>query len=316
MDIKDKIKGVIFGQAIGDALGLGSEFMSKEDVEHHYPDGLSDYSQIIQDSHRSRWKKGQWTDDTDMMLCIADALITDGCINITTIASNFLRWFLDPNSCGIGRHTFTVLSDSDYLKDPHKVSEIIWLRSGKKSAANGALMRTSIIGVLQNDVAKAAEDVCKLTHYDPRCICSCVIVSEIINQLVWNGKQLTYSEIKDIVKDKDYYDSRVIEYIDKAYNSLTIADLDLDESNSIGYTLKALGCALWCLFHSESFESGLLAVVNEGGDADTNAAIACSILGAKFGYSTIPNKYIDGIAHVLLDNVADNVYEVVSRGTV
>jgi ADP-ribosylglycohydrolase len=70
------------------------------------------------------------------------------------------------------------------------------------------------------------------------------------------------------------------------------------------------------LFHSESFESGLLAVVNEGGDADTNAAIACSILGAKFGYSAIPNKYIDGIAHVLLDNVADNVYEVVSRGTV
>ncbi len=316
MDIKDKIKGVIFGQAIGDALGLGSEFMSKEEVEYYYPDGLSDYSQIIQDMHRSRWKKGQWTDDTDMMLCIADAFITDGCINITTIASNFLRWFLDPNSCGIGRNTYMVLSDSDYLKYPHKVSEIIWLRSGKKSAANGALMRTSIIGVLQNDVAKAAEDVCKLTHYDPRCICSCVIVSEIIHQLVWNDKQLTYSEIKDIVKDKEYYDSRVIEYIDKAYNSLSIADLDLDESNSIGYTLKALGCALWCLFHSESFESGLLAVVNEGGDADTNAAIACSILGAKFGYSAIPNKYIDGIAHVLLDNVADNVYEVVSRGTV
>lgn len=316
MEIKDKIKGVIFGQAIGDALGLGSEFMSKNDVRYHYPDGLFDYSQIIQDRHRSRWERGQWTDDTDMMLCIVNALITDGCINIATIAYNFIQWLYDPNMMGIGKNIFTVLTDKEYLNNPYQVSKKVWLQSGKKSAANGALMRTSIIGVLRKDVDKAAEDVCKLTHYDPRCVCSCMIVSEIINNLVWNDKQLTYNEIKDILKGKEYYDSRVNEYIDKAYYSLDIAELYLDESNSIGYTLKALSCALWCLFHSESFESGLLAVVNEGGDADTNAAISCAILGAKYGYSAIPNKYIEGISHVLLENVADNVYEVVSMGTV
>ena len=36
-------------------------------------------------------------------------------------------------------------------------------------------------------------------------------------------------------------------------------------------------------------------MVNEGGDADTNGAIAGAILGAKFGFSSIPEYYIDDL---------------------
>ena len=90
------------------------------------------------------------------------------------------------------------------------------------------------------------------------------------------------------------YDKSIAEYIDKAYYN-GIEGLELDEPSSIGYTLKALGSALWCLFHANDFEEGLLRVVNEGGDADTNAAVACAMLGAKFGYTSIPQKYTDGL---------------------
>ncbi len=40
---------------------------------------------------------------------------------------------------------------------------------------------------------------------------------------------------------------------------------------------------------------GLIAVVNEGGDADTNGAIACAILGAKYGYNATPRYYIENL---------------------
>ena len=35
--------------------------------------------------------------------------------------------------------------------------------------------------------------------------------------------------------------------------------------------------------------------MNEGGDTDTNAAISCAILGAKFGYSSIPSHYVENL---------------------
>ena len=73
----DKIKGTIYGQAIGDALGLGTEGMTNEDMAWKYPNGIRHYSDIFQDRHRKRWKIGDWTDDTDMMLCIANAVIKD-----------------------------------------------------------------------------------------------------------------------------------------------------------------------------------------------------------------------------------------------
>ena len=77
----DKIKGIIYGQAIGDALGLGTEGMTDEDMAWKYPNGIRHYSEIFQDRHRKRWKIGDWTDDTDMMLCIANAVIKDRGVN-------------------------------------------------------------------------------------------------------------------------------------------------------------------------------------------------------------------------------------------
>lgn len=288
--IKDKMYGCLYGQAIGDALGLGSEFMDKDKVCKTYPDGLCKYEQIIQDAHRRRWKKGAWTDDTDMMLCILSSF-EDGKFNVQKVAQNFKDW-ADGEPMGIGAHTFKVLAMGDYVEKHDECSRLWWELSRKSSAANGALMRTSVVGLATENVAEQAEAICKLTHYDPRCVGSCVIATLIIHNIVWNNRLITYDEIKTIGKQ---YDDRITEWIDLAHQSDNIAQLDLDETYSIGYTLRTLAAALWCYWHARSFEEGLLAIVNEGGDADTNGAIACAILGAKFGYSSIPRYYVENL---------------------
>ena len=288
--IKLKILGCLYGQAIGDALGLGTEFMNKDEVCKNYPDGFYKYEQIVQDAHRRRWKKGAWTDDTDMMLCILSSF-EDGKFNVQKVAHNFKDW-AEGEPMGIGSHTFKVVSMGDYVEQPETCSKLWWDLSRQQSAANGALMRTSVVGLAHDNIETQAIDICKLTHYDPRCIGSCVIASLIIHNLVWKDYELTYNEIVELAKK---FDERIIEWIDIAYQNEDISAIDLDEQYSIGYTLRTLAAALWCYWHAKSFEDGLLAVVNEGGDADTNGAIACAILGAKFGYSSIPSYYVENL---------------------
>ena len=40
-NIIDKIKGTIYGQAIGDALGLATEGMAEEEISQKYPKGIT-----------------------------------------------------------------------------------------------------------------------------------------------------------------------------------------------------------------------------------------------------------------------------------
>ena len=303
--ILDRLKGTIFGQAIGDALGLGTEFMTNEDMAWKYPHGIKHYSDIFQDRHRKRWKIGDWTDDTDMMLCIANAVIKEKGVNLTSIAQNFKNW-ANGEPMGIGENTYKVLMIGDYVEHPLEVSKKVWEMSGKKAAANGGLMRTSIVGLFPKAVEECAENICRLTHYDPRCVGSCVIVSELIHSLVYNGKGLSYHQIVDMARK---YDERIVEFIDLSMNT-DIRALELQDEESVGYTLKTMAAGLWAYWNAQSFEEGLLTVVRAGGDADTNAAVACAILGAKYGFSAITQEYVDGLIYKdQLDEVVSGMIE-------
>ena len=208
--ILDKIKGTIYGQAIGDALGLGTEGMDVYDMAWKYPNGITHYSEIFQDHHRRRWKIGDWTDDTDMMLCIANAIIKDKGVNLYTIAQNFKDW-ANGEPMGIGGNTRNVLMIGDYVQRPLSVSRKVWELSNYQSAANGGLMRTSVVGLLPNNIEQNAADICRLTHYDPRCTGSCVIASELIHAFVFDKPIPTYDHIIAIGRR---YDERIVEYIE------------------------------------------------------------------------------------------------------
>ena len=253
----DIIKGVFYGQAIGDALGLGTEFLDKDQIAEYYPNGLSEYAQIIQDEHRSRWKIGDWTDDTDQFLCICNSIIKSGEINEIAFAEELNNWFKNV-PMGIGQTVYKVVSLPQFILYPHKAAELIWKLSKNNNASNGAIMRTSILGTYEfwdyNKVANNTEKITKVTHWDSRCVGSCVVVTLLISNLLCESKLITFEELCQIA---DRYDNRIRPFIEKSH-TLSIDDLYLDETTSIGYTLKAMSAGLWAYFNAENFEDGLL----------------------------------------------------------
>ena len=301
--LSDRIHGIIYGQAIGDALGLGTETMSKKDISQFYPDGLSHYSQIVQDFDRLHWAVGEWTDDTDMLLCILDSILSKKAVDVLDIAFRFHSWA--QGGRGLGRTVYSVLISPGFLRDPHSAAKRVWEVSGRNSAANGGIMRTSILGIWEyqfpEKVKYNAEQACKITHYDPRCVGSCVAVCLAISSLL-RGESDMEKLMHEVMAEAVLYDLRIREYFIKAIEE-PLEALDLDEGlnkgeeNKIGYTLKALSAGFWALKNATSFSDGLLKIIHEGGDADSNAAVAGALLGARFGFSDIPHKWVEDIAY-------------------
>lgn len=140
------IRGLFFGQAVGDALGLGTEFMSKREVTVHYPHGLSDYCQIIRDTHRSRWQPGEWTDDTEQFLCLCDAIVESGGVDELAFARKLHAWYRgEPR--GIGNTVLNVVSWPGFMEDPHSTARALWLINDRNIASNGAIMRSCLLCV-------------------------------------------------------------------------------------------------------------------------------------------------------------------------
>lgn len=322
-DLENQIRGVIFGQAVGDALGLGTEFMSKGEVARHYPTGLHEFRQIRQDGHRCRWEPGEWTDDTDQMLCILDSLLARKEVDALDIARRFRAW-ADDDGMGIGETVYKVLYSRTFLRDPHGAALKTWEDSGRRGAANGAVMRTSCLGIWEYPSAERvranAEVVSRITHADPRCVGSCVAVCFAIRALLLGDPELR-ALVEKLAESGSHYAPEVQDCLTRVLIS-SLEDLDLDEglnpgeTNRIGYTLKALSAGFWALLHASSFEEGVSRVVHEGGDADTNAAVAGALLGARFGYDAIPERWAANLINAAsLHHRVDRVLAFLPRWT-
>ena len=141
MTNETKLRGYLWGSACGDALGMPVEFWPRETI-------LSKYGEAgIQDIP----KNGFWTDDTQMMLAIANALIRGSKLSINElmeiVTEEFISWMDDP---GIAPGD-TCLYGARKLKNG-----IHWSESGKVGSKGcGSVMRSGIIGfVYQSKIIK------------------------------------------------------------------------------------------------------------------------------------------------------------------
>ncbi|XP_011410575.2 PREDICTED: uncharacterized protein LOC105316948 [Amphimedon queenslandica] len=330
-ELVDKIKGVIYGHAIGDAIGLATEFMTKEQAKGTYgAKGPSGYKDIVPDFHRSRWDQGDWTDDTDQMLLILLSVVeNNGIVDEKDFARRLRDWMLkgfpelgDPGGFGIGMTVSKVLHHPLILTDPHAAARDVWESSGRYLAANGAVMRTSILGVLHfNDLERVVSNTCaisRVTHADPRCTASCVAMTTAIALMLQGRYDLSKKDqMKALIEESTKAGIKHIELkaqekeFQDHINAKNLKALKLGEQKAIGYTFKALGSGFLGLRTGTDFRKFIMELIMEAGDADTNGAVCGAMLGCKVGFSKLPQDLLEFVHRQWLDEKVDKFMELI-----
>lgn len=277
----EKFEGCILGIAIGDALGMPLEGMSREEIKKKYGE-VRDFLP----SPYGDLKAGEWTDDTEMTLILAESIIETTYFNPENFAEKLKDWFYRSKRIG-----------------PTSRSAIIrllrgakWYESGIESDTCGSAIRVAPIGLVYhfnfNLVEKYAEISSRITHKGIGAIASAIAVAIAVS-----CKVLEFSDeemLSEVVNRVDNYDSLLADKIRFAYE---IKDRDLDYAvEKLGNTISALDVvpmAFYCVFSEKDFEKAVLKAINAGGDADSIGAICGAIKG------------IDGISERFLQKLKD-----------
>ena len=273
------------GLAIGDALGAATEFMSGPSVADLYG-VVRDYQPTM------HFDTGEFTDDTSMALAMAESIIEAGAVDIESIADAFVNW-MRTDGRGIGNLTRRALALIEDGTSPLEAGRRAWEQSGRTSAGNGAVMRCAPIGLLdrqdQDVLVRDSVATSRITHYDPRCCGSCIAVNTAISAILREDDDPLGAALRPIAGH--------LAELEQALADSRLEDLDqmrLD-GEDMGYTILTTRVAFTALRQFDSFEEGIIAIVNKGGDADTNAAVAGALLGAKYGFEGLPARWVEGL---------------------
>jgi len=279
--LKDKFIGAILGFVVGDILGAPFEGMSQEEIRsaHGYIKGPV--------------KADCYTDDTIMMSLVLDSIIELGKYDPRDVLRRYLENI--DKIHGIGMTTYYALSNAS-ISDIHKGGKVA--RDLGYGYGNGPLMRAPPIALYhffnQND-EELVRDVMEetlLTHYTPTAVTATVMFSKFLISI---GRGLStedsYLEALDLINliPEEFIDYEIPKVFEESLNR-NIESLEQREVR--GYIKNTIRISIMASYE-EDFAGTLLTLVNFGGDADTNCAIAGAVLGIKLGVSEIPEEWLE-----------------------
>ncbi len=293
MVLKERFRGMLLGTAVGDAVGLPAEGISKARVARLFGDAWR---------HRFVFGKGMVSDDTEHTLFVVQCLLAhaDAPDRFIRRLAFCLRWWLVSLPAGIGLATARAI-----LK--------LWIgfpptRSGVASAGNGPAMRAAPIGAYFAHSRTALEDMSsactRLTHTDPRADIGARAIAQTAGWIVRENisqqpRREDFIENLKAISDETSWQDIVAGIETACASGHSVADYaaSLGQSQGIsGYIYHTVPVVLFAWYrHCGDYEHTLTAVWACGGDTDTTGAIAGALAGLSVGEAGIPDRWIEGI---------------------
>ena len=290
-DVENKIRSVILGHAVADALGVPAEFADRVELDAAPVTDMEGYGTYP-------YPAGTWSDDTSMTLCALESM-AKGSIDRVEIMDNFCRWFYNneftpTGECfDIGGACLSAIEKYKRLGlPPHMCGG-----EDERSCGNGSLMRILPFalfceyGEYSGDWLDIVHLASSLTHRHERCKVGCGIYSIIVRKLLCRPDKA--SVCVGLKRAGEVYaDNPELEKYGRIFDP-GFASLDRSEIKSSGYVVDTLEAALWCFLTTDNYRDCVLKAVNLGDDTDTVAAVAGGLAGALYGLDSIPAEWLD-----------------------
>lgn len=316
----DKIKGMILGHALGDALGGPVEFPP-----------FPHYNGIVQNSIQRYTRNygiqkssvGQITDDTEMAIALIH-IIEKGYTKENAVleymnwANNKYNISIPGNSPFMGKNTRKLFIIGNKSKPSMKLYNTRFKKQftndkeKENAKSNGALMRAyPLVFCNYNEI-----------HQDVFITNPSTFVLHIVELYLFAIRLALHGENKEKIKKLVYreikYDDIKIAFENACTNKFRNVTINR------GYILHAFYCAFWGLFNFNNYKTAIDAIITLGhtegkkakiaisgkwkkndiiiGDTDTNAAISGALLGAYYGLETMCS---DEITKTNIDIILD-----------
>ncbi len=303
---KTLCNNLIYGVAVGDAMGFPVQFYKREQVKKFNIKTMTAH-------YSGQIPAGTWSDDTSLTIALAEALGDSKEIDYEKIMRNFYLWISEGKftpyykAFDIGRTCFKALMCYSGGDEPQLCGGDSEMDNG-----NGSLMRISplviyidkMFGVEAFDNNKTFEvihNVSRLTHAHQIALIGCDVYIAVLFYIL-HGEEKYYALDKALEKVKKYVvRNKDFEYGFSKYQRMydsNFPSLPETKISSKGYVVDTLEAALWCFLTTNSYRECILKAVNLGNDTDTIGAVAGSMAGLYYAGQNdkdIPEDWISDL---------------------
>jgi len=276
---KGRVRGTLYGVAIGDALGAPNEGKR--------PGWIREPVRRLRAHHKH--PAGTVTDDTELTLALAESLLEQGGLDPEDLARRFVE--RGRRMVGGGRATRAALE--------RLAAGVPWWQAGTPSAGNGAAMRAAPVGLFF-DEAREARNVAfvqgLLTHRDRSALAGAIVNALLVGALVrgappapdqllpWLTGAILGLEVPLKSRRRPNWRYTLAEALSLIPDFIGRPETAFWRFGTGAFVLETLPSALVLFFtHPEEPEAALLTAANAGFDSDTLASLVGGWLGAHLG---------------------------------
>lgn len=289
--ILDKFKGSLLGCAVGDAMGAPIEGLSAARIRNDYG--------TVTGYLDTGYGAGRLTDDTQMTIVLAQAIIEIGFFWKNHVALKFASWMERSDegireASGVCQACASACRSISMGVDPD--------RSGVSSACCGAAMRASPIGLRyfaqHEELKQKAVEQASITHTDSKALAgSAAVAYTVARGIASENVPEPRSLLQDVASFVSDIDLETASKIEK------LADyVGLPSEEGFRYTgtdspaIETVPAALLSFLQTPEDPLGVLVTsVNAGGKTGSIASISGAMCGAFNGAARIPSGLLAGL---------------------